>query len=1057
MRRKLWLLCLSMTWAFGLMAQPAAHGINTGEYFWDTDPGTGNGIAVTAADGTFDEVIEGVLANAANFPAPAGSHRFFVRVQDANGTWSPAFSTIVERGTTTASNRTTQVIVAEYFWDTDPGAGNGSPMIALDGNLDEVVEAISQVITMPAQTGPHSFNVRVQDSDNQWSPVFTTILEGTPSGSTLRLTYVAQAEYFWDTDPGQGNGSVLLALDGNLDEIVEALLGDNLNFPASPGGHMLGIRVKDASNLWSDVFGMMVYRDQNTTSNRSTAVVQAEYYWDTDPGAGNGSPLLALDGNLNEVVEGLVGSSITIPGIAGPHNFAVRVLDADGSWSDVFETTVYKDSITNATRLSRIVQGEYFWDTEPGLGLGQPFLAEDGNLDEEVESLLDNLVGFPNPVGPHTFNCRVKDVNGNWSDLFTTTVERESLTTSTRATSVVQAEYFWDADPGQGNGTSVLALDGNLNEVVESLTRSIGTLSMSGGPHKLSIRVRDTDTNWSSPFSTAIFVQGGGFPVDSIAGPKDYCGTVPATNQTYLVDTTGISGNSFSWTVLNGVITTGQGTRQVAVTWTAGQSLYTIQCVTCFFGSCDTILDTVTVHPLPIANAGPDVAICIGSNTQLSGSGGNLYAWTPGTGLSSTSIANPVATPTVTTTYTLTVTDLNGCSGTDQVVVTVNPLPSANAGADVIICTGGSTTLNATGGVSYSWTPTTGLGSPNSASTTASPSATTTYTVTVTDANGCVKTDAVVVTVDPGPTVSAGADRVTCSGVGVTLLGSSGHSSYSWSPSTGLSATNVQTPVLTLTAATQTNFTYTLTATNANGCPGTDQVVVTINPLPTVNAGNDVAICSGSNTTLTATGAATYGWSPSTGLNTTGTCCPVASPTATTTYTVTGTSSFGCVNSDQVVVTVNPLPIANAGQDATICSGGNTQLQASGGVTYAWSPSNGLSSTTISNPVASPLANTTYTVTVTDANGCTSTDAVIVGVTVRNPALGKAVLAAEYFWDTDPGQGNGFALTAADGGFNEAVEAVLANGINMLGSAGLVFYVRSRTSATCGAPRSKPR
>jgi gliding motility-associated-like protein len=384
---------------------------------------------------------------------------------------------------------------------------------------------------------------------------------------------------------------------------------------------------------------------------------------------------------------------------------------------------------------------------------------------------------------------------------------------------------------------------------------------------------------------------------------------------------------------------------------------------------------TVTVNPLPIADAGADVSICIGSSTNLAASGGVSYLWSPATGLSATNIANPVANPAVTTTYTVTVTDANGCVATDDVIVTINPLPLANAGPDAPICIGGSTNLAASGGVSYLWSPATGLSATNIANPVANPAVTTTYTVTVTDANGCVATDDVTVTVNPLPIADAGADVSICIGSS-TNLAASGGVSYAWSPATGLSATNIVNPVANPAVTT----TYTVTVTDANGCVATDDVTVTVNPLPIADAGADVSICIGSSTNLAASGGVSYAWSPATGLSATNIANPVANPAVTTTYTVTVTDANGCVATDDVIVTINPLPLANAGPDAPICIGGSTNLAASGGVSYAWSPATGLSATNIANPVANPAVTTTYTVTVTDANGCVATDDVTVTV-----------------------------------------------------------------------------
>ena len=324
--------------------------------------------------------------------------------------------------------------------------------------------------------------------------------------------------------------------------------------------------------------------------------------------------------------------------------------------------------------------------------------------------------------------------------------------------------------------------------------------------------------------------------------------------------------------------------------------------------------DTIT-HYIIIpftADAGADVSICSGDCTILGGSpsaaGGvspYTYLWSPG-GLSG---ANPAVCPdTTTTTYTLTVTDNDSQTDVDQVVVTVNPSPTANAGADDAICSGTCATLNglATGGTpayTYAWSP----GGLTGQNPSVCPTATTTYTLTVTDANGCSDTDRVAVVVNTPPTANAGADVSVCSGTCTTLngqaTGGTGPYTYTWSP-IGSTSQNPQVCPMTTTI-------YTLTVTDANGCAGIDQVTITVNPSPTVNAGVDDNICSGTCATLNglATGgtpAYTYAWSPITGLSNSNIANPQACPTATTTYTLTVTDSNGCQDSDSLTITVNP-------------------------------------------------------------------------------------------------------------------------------------------------------
>lgn len=428
---------------------------------------------------------------------------------------------------------------------------------------------------------------------------------------------------------------------------------------------------------------------------------------------------------------------------------------------------------------------------------------------------------------------------------------------------------------------------------------------------------------------------------------------------------------SYSWAPATGLsATTGATVTANPTTTTTYTATVTDQCGTIASGQV-----TVNVFPVPVANAGPDVSICIGSGTQLNATGGTIYSWLPVTGLTAANIANPIAVPTVSTTYTVTVSNASGCSSTDSMIVTINPLPVVNAGADVSICTGSSTQLNATGGFGYTWTPATGLNAANISNPVASPVVTTTYSVDVSDVNGCINTDSLIVHVNPLPIPNAGPDVNICINSGIQL-NATGGTSYSWAPATGLSAANIANPM----ASPVTTTAYTVTVTDANSCVNTDTITVTVNPLPIANAGPDVSICLNANTTLNASGGVSYSWLPVAGLSSAVIPNPVASPATTTTYTVSVTDNNNCVNTDSMTVTVNPAPLANAGTDVAICIGNNTQLNASGGISYVWTPASGLSNANIPNPVAAPATTSTYTVTVTDANSCTATDAVIVTV-----------------------------------------------------------------------------
>ncbi|MES2556905.1 MAG: choice-of-anchor I family protein [Bacteroidota bacterium] len=360
----------------------------------------------------------------------------------------------------------------------------------------------------------------------------------------------------------------------------------------------------------------------------------------------------------------------------------------------------------------------------------------------------------------------------------------------------------------------------------------------------------------------------------------------------------------------------------------------------------DTTVETaITINPLPTVGAGADQSICAGTSVTLSGLGAQAYTW------NNSVTDNAAFTPVATQTYTVTGTDVNGCQNTDQVLVTVKPLPTVSAGADQIVCAGSSTTLSGSGAVSFTWNN----GATNGTSFV--PVANQTYMVTGTGVNGCQNTDQMTLSLVGLPTVNGGSDQIVCIGSSITLSGS-GAQTYAW--------TNAAdgTPFIPLTSGT-----YTVTGTDNNGCTDTDIVEVTVNQLPTVNAGNDQTVCAGETVILNANGAQTYTWSNGT-TNGSG-----FIPATTATLNVVGTDANGCSNSDQLTVSVNPVPTVSAGADQVVCLGETVVLTASGASTIQWN--NGVNNGVGFNAVASQ----SYTVTGT-TNGCTDTD--VVQVTVNS-------------------------------------------------------------------------
>jgi uncharacterized delta-60 repeat protein len=310
--------------------------------------------------------------------------------------------------------------------------------------------------------------------------------------------------------------------------------------------------------------------------------------------------------------------------------------------------------------------------------------------------------------------------------------------------------------------------------------------------------------------------------------------------------------------------------------------------------------------------------------------------------------------------------------------ITMNVLtpPIADAGLDKSICNG-SVTLGiiAPPNNFYSWASNPAGFSSTMYGPTVSPTVTTQYFLTVSN-GACISRDTVVV--NYGSLIAnAGADKSICPGTSTTIgsTGSAGNN-YSWiSIPAGFTST-IATPFITPTAQTS----YILTITSGT-CVAKDTVVISMSPAPVADAGPDRSICLGGSTgvTIGTTEIAgnTYSWSPTTGLNTPTVAQPLATPTNTTTYTLTVTNSVNCKATDNVIVSRVPgfsltLP------DTLInhCLGRTSIIgnQAQSGYSYNWTSIPAGFSSTVSNPVISPTVNTIYNLTQTStATGCQAT------------------------------------------------------------------------------------
>ena len=243
---------------------------------------------------------------------------------------------------------------------------------------------------------------------------------------------------------------------------------------------------------------------------------------------------------------------------------------------------------------------------------------------------------------------------------------------------------------------------------------------------------------------------------------------------------------------------------------------------------CQDIDDVlVTVNTIPNADLGPDISICEGESITLTASDGISYLWSTGETSQSVNV-----NPNQSTTYSVTINN-NGCSDSDDILINVNPIPTANAGPDQNITAGASAILTANGGGTYLWST-----GETTQSITVSPANTTAYTVTV-NTNGCEDNDTVLVIVDGQVIADAGLDVTICEGEN-TILTATGGDTYQWS-------TGETTESITVNPSQTTTYSVTVFL---GGGSDTDEVTVFVNPLPEADAGADVNLCEGETTNL---------------------------------------------------------------------------------------------------------------------------------------------------------------------------------------------------------------
>ncbi len=421
---------------------------------------------------------------------------------------------------------------------------------------------------------------------------------------------------------------------------------------------------------------------------------------------------------------------------------------------------------------------------------------------------------------------------------------------------------------------------------------------------------------------------------NNLSGPNSGCSAVTG-NYAVTPDT----GYTYLWTVTGGgTLTSGQGTPNATVNWAGSGRVKVVK----NFNWCPiTYADSInfTVNPLPTPNLGPNTTFCQGSGFSLDAGPGNSYTW-------STGATTRTILPNASGTYSVTVSNGIGCSATSSVTLTMNAAPVITTLPNSqSVCQGANVILDAGVWSSYLW-------STGATTQTINPVASGVYSVTVTNANGCTTTGTSILTVNFNPVPALPPNQTACANTVVTL-NPGVFSSYNWSNGSTAQAIYPTTSGI-----------YSVTVTSITGCSGSASTNLTVAPLPVPNLGPNLTTCPGSPTVLIPGTFTGYNWN-------TGATTPTISPTNGGTFSVTVTDANGCTGTDAITLTNSSLPSFSLGNDSFICADTSVLITGPVGMSaYAWSTGATASGITISS-------GGTYLLTVTDGNGCTASDDIV--------------------------------------------------------------------------------
>lgn len=329
------------------------------------------------------------------------------------------------------------IVEIEYFFDNDPGFGNGN---TINFAPEHFINIQTTINLNNLSNGVHRLFVRAKDENGNWSMIQYRPVLVQNTGPNDTETEISEAEYFFDADPGLGNGMDLNFTNNSIVEVNTNIDLNNLNI----GMHKLYSRSKDEYGIWSIVQSKPILVQKNDSFDPPSNIVGVEYFFDIDPGIGNGIDLNLATDNIVEVITNIDLSNLN----AGLHKLYFRSEDEYGVWSIVQSKPILVQKIGYYDPLPNIVSIEYFIDTDPSFGNGNLFTVDPDSL----VVMNQNVALDTCSIGEHVLYIRAQDENGIWgipqNFTFSVTQDLEIPQNLTLISNGSNLTISWDAVSG---------------------------------------------------------------------------------------------------------------------------------------------------------------------------------------------------------------------------------------------------------------------------------------------------------------------------------------------------------------------------------------------------------------------------------------------------------------------------------------------------------------------------------------------------------------------------------------------------------------------------------